>query len=464
MMLSKWKSWGVLAAVAMISLTWSSISHRFEPVIEIDSSSYTAFDWSTLKAVLSNQRTFGYPLFCALANRLSIGPQSIPFLHWLALMGSSFIVLEGLVSSGYRRSTAVWAAGTLMLGRAFMDLGSSITADSLACSLAIAATGCFLASSAVRPSRLSWGGLLVLTFLSYQTRPAYLFLIPLWPVLGFFVDRFILQRESAWKMSLRRSVTYVAIVLIPFVMFCTLRWAVVGHWGLVSFGGYNIIGVVGQFLDQSSVDAMPDELRPVAQAIVDRSSQLEGAEKPDNFLAMERMYNRTIWEVAVPVVRELHGDNPPVVNRVLSQLSGELMRQHFRQYVQWLVWNGVHAIKQVVQLTITDTGTRLLAIILLISHALSLWRGPLTQTQPDSLNTVAGEPVTGGPSPKEMFLELHLLFWVAVGFAAAKGLLVILVEPANDRYMSGAMPLLPAAIAVFVARYFDSRPVSIRRS
>lgn len=459
-MLSRGKSWGALVAVAVISLMWSFVSHRFQPSVEIDSSSYTAFDWSTAQSVLSNQRTFGYPLFYALANRLALAPQYIPLLHWLALICSAFLVLEGLVSSGYRRSTAVWSAGVLMFGRSFMDQGRSITADSLACSLAIAATGCFLATSAVRPSRLSWLGLMLLTFLSYQTRPAYLFLIPLWPVLSLCCDRFILHRESPWKTSLRRCATYGAIVVIPFVTFCTLRWAVVGHWGLVSFGGYNIIGVAGQFLDQNSVDAMPDELRPVAQAIFDRKSQLANAETPQNFEAMERMYNPTIWEVAVPVVRELHGENPLVVNRILSQLSGELMRQHSRQYGKWLVWNGIHAVKQVVQLTMNDTGTRLLAIILLVSHAFSLLRGPSVRAQPDSPNRMQLQIPRSHASPQQMFLELHLLFWIAVGFAAAKGLLVILVEPANDRYMSGAMPLLPAAIAVFVAQYFESKPES----
>ena len=346
-----------------------------------------------------------------------------------------------------------------MFGRAFLDLGHSVTADSLACSLAIAAAGCFLASTAAKPSRSSWWGLILFTFATYQTRPAYLFLIPLWPVLGFFLDRFILHRQSTWKSSLRRSGVYAAMTMIPFVMFCTLRWGVVGHWGLVSFGGYNIIGVVGQFLDQQSVDAMPDHLKPVAQMMFDRSSRLKDAEPPVNFLAMERMYNPTIWDVAVPTVKELHGDNPLVVNRVLSQLSGELLRQHFRQYVRWLVWNSIHAVKQVVQLTMTDTGTRILAIILLVAHALSLWRGPSAPSDSDAADRIFGRPPVSPSTETVTFLELHLLFRTAAAFAAAKGLLVILVEPANDRYMSGAMPLLPAAIAVFVAKYFESRSI-----
>lgn len=460
MTLSRRQSWGILFVVAIVSLVWSCLSHRFEPTVETDSSSYTAFDWSSPKSILSNQRTFGYPLFYVLVNAVSRDPHAVPFMHWLALMLSAIAVHEGLTAAGYRQYTAVWASATLMFGRAFMDLGHSITADSLACSLSIAAAGCFLGSVGTNSCRWSWWGLVVLTFFAYQTRPAYLFLIPLWPVLSLFLDRLVLRRSCPWKDSLRRLGTYAAVTALPFMAFCTLRYAVVGHWGLVSFGGYNLIGVVGQFLDQPSVEAMPGELRPLAQTILERSKQLNDAQPPSSFLAMETMYNPTIWEVFVPTVKEAHGDDPLAINRVLSQLSGELLRQHPRQYVRWLVWNGVHAVRQIVMLTLTDNGTRLLMAILFLVHLLSLWRGP-SERNADS--DVGPDRAGDGHPAANRFLELHLIFWTAVGFAAAKGLLVVLVEPANDRYMSGAMPLLPAAIAVF-AMYFVAVPSSVATS
>lgn len=444
----------VLVLVAMVSLAVSYLSHRFELVIAVDSSSYTDFNWSSVRSVLSNMRTFGYPLFLRLV-RLIADDQWIPFAHWLALMIASLIFHEGLVVAGYRRFTAIWAAGVLMFGRGFLEFGQTIIADSLACSIAIAAAGCFLASSGLKTSKSWWCGLAFLTFLAYQTRPAFLFLIAAWPVISFFIDRLILRRGDRWANAVRRCGMYALVTSIPFLTFCGLRWGLVGHFGLVSFGGYNLIGVVGQYLDQPSVDGMPNQLRPVAAAMLDRLSQQPHRESPTEFLAMERMYNPTIWEAAVPAVKQVHGEDPLIVNRVLSQLSGALLKQHPRKYAQWLVWNAIHAVKQSVRLITTDSGCRLVVVILVIALAVSLVQGPAFPVPSEDLVTSARNGEFANRAEGNRFLELHLLFWTALAFAVAKGALVILVEPANDRYMSAAVLLLPSAIGTFAAHAFE---------
>ncbi len=53
----------------------------------------------------------------------------------------------------------------------------------------------------------------------------------------------------------------------------------------------------------------------------------------------------------------------------------------------------------------------------------------------------------------QRFRDVHLVLWTALAFAVAKGALVVLVEPANDRYMTGAMSLLPAALTIFASGY-----------
>ncbi len=234
--------------------------------------------------------TVGYPLFLRVLKYASGNPHAIPFAHWLALMFAAFVLLEGMAAAGYQRSTAICSAGTIVFGRAFLKFGPSILADSLACSLAIAAAGCFLSTATNERRRWSWIGLAVLTFLSYQTRPAYLFLVALWPLLGIFLDRLVVNRGAPWSTSFRRCGVYLAAMAIPFIAFCTVRQSVTGHWGLVSFGGYNAIGIAGQFLDQESIDKMPDDLKPLANLILERTKQLKDAEPPLSFEAMERMY------------------------------------------------------------------------------------------------------------------------------------------------------------------------------
>ena len=53
------------------------------------------------------------------------------------------------------------------------------------------------------------------------------------------------------------------------------------------------------------------------------------------------------------------------------------------------------------------------------------------------------------------FRELHVVFWTAVLFWIANCGLVVLVEPAQFRYMVIGNLLLPAVLACFVARYAE---------
>ena len=276
------------------------------------------------------------------------------------------------------------------------------------------------------------------TFLAYLVRPAYLFLIPLWPVLWVVPVRLLIRDTMDRRTWWVRGARHVAAGVIPFLGFCALRWAIVGHFGIVSFGGYNLIGVVGQFLDEPTIAELPTDLQPLAADMLHRREALPTAEPPRDYLAMERMFNPTVWQAAVPAAKEAAGGVPVQVNSLLSRLSRALLASHRREYLRWFAWNGKHAIKQTALLLMTDRGVQLLVLAFLSLHAASLWRGPAV--------AAAGDDACRG------HLERHLLFWTAAGFTAAKTLLVILVEPAIGRYMIAATVLLPAVIAVIVAQ------------
>jgi hypothetical protein len=220
----------------------------------------------------------------------------------------------------------------------------------------------------------------------------------------------------------------------------------VGHFGIVSFGGYNFVGVVGQFLTDEDVPKLSEEVRPIAEGILQRRAKFDGWEPPSGFLAMERMYNNTVWDFAVPSAKELHGKDPVAVNAKLSRLGQELLLLHPGDYFRWLAWNGWHGVAYIVQLTALDRGVVCLMLLLLATHLTALWRGPEA-----SMEQSAGDH--SGGSNQRRFVEAHLVLWPAVAFAAASALLVVLIEVANDRYMTGAMTLLPSAIAIPVARY-----------
>jgi hypothetical protein len=411
-------------------------AHRFQSVRERDSVTYEDFDWSSLPSVLSSNRTPGYPLFLWAVKRVSSQSYAVPVAHWLMLIAASLVFYRGLTLAGYCQHSALFAAGAVMLSRGVLKFGEIITADSLAISLSIASAGCFFGTLSSRPRPGAWIGLTLFTFLTYLTRPAYLFLIPLWPLLGLVFDRLIVRRNNTFGASLRRAALYALATCVPFVAYCTPRLAVVGHFGLVSFGGYNFIGVVGQFLEDDDIDRLSPPSQELAAEMLELRSQLPDWEPASDMLAMERMFNPTVWGTAVPAAEQLHGEDPVAMNAALSQLGKELFWLHRDQYVRWLIWNAWHAVGQIGQLTALDRATLVLLLLLLVRHAVALWRGP------------KGEVV---PKQQQQFLEAHLLCWTAIAFACAGAFLVILVEPANDRYMTGAMTLLPAALAVIAA-------------
>jgi len=433
------------------------------PELSPDSLDYLEFTWFPITQALQQHRTFGYPLFLEGCRLVTGDIQVIPLAQMAAMILASWVLYWGLRQASYRPSTAGWCAAVLMLGQGTFKLGTTITSDSLAISLAVASAACFLATTAPRSGTPTWIGLVLLTFLTYQTRPAYLFLIPLWPLLGWMLDRNLLRPEAARAERWRRVVLYAAATGLPFIAFCTVRWAVVGHWGLVSFGGYNTVGVAGQFLDEELVDELPTDVRLLATEILRRRVADKNWTAPTDFIAMEQMYNPMVWGVAVPAARQLYANNLVLVNQNLGRLSTSIIQRRPALYMRWLRWNVIHAFRQVVLLSITDLGTMLAGALYLLTHGIVFFRWRRTAFEPDS-----SEPDRTIMSPRKtstdwametdtavQHLESHLLFWTAISFAAFKVLLVILVEPANDRYMTGAMPLIPAVLMVPVVHYFN---------
>ena len=452
--------WLLLASVLTALLFCQrGVSPEYEP----DSSDYLEFTLFPITQALQQHRTFGYPLFLEGCRFVTGDVRVVPLAQMAAMILASWVMYWGLCQAGYRPSTAGWCAVTPMLGQGAFRFGTTVTADSLAISLAVASAACFLATTAPRSGTLVWFGFVLLTFLTYQTRPAYLFLIPLSPLLGWLLDRNLLRPEAARSDRWRRVVLFAAATGLPFVAFCTVRWAVVGHWGLVSFGGYNTVGVAGQLLDEELASELPEDLRLLATEILRRRAADRNWIAPSNFIAMEEMYNPMVWGIAVPAAKQLYADNPILMNQSLGRLSTSIIQRRPILYVRWLRWNVIHAFKQVVLVSVTDLGTMLAGVLYLLTHGIVFFRWQRTTVEqclpaPDRTMRAPGKISTD--SPIETYttvqhLESHLLFWTAISFAAFKVLLVILVEPANDRYMTGAMPLIPAALMVPAAHYFN---------
>jgi hypothetical protein len=428
----------------LVVATWLWARDFFMPQVVADTPSYEGLDWASLTGVFSGIRPFGYPLFLRVAALFGEGHRAVPVLHFAIHVIAVWIFYWGMRHTGAWKWTSFFAASALFYSHNLLlpTMVSTVFADPLALSLAIASAGCLFEVLAKRRSTCGWIGVTVLTFLIYVVQPAYLFVIPLWPLVAILLLRFVVGRDISSSKFSQFSAAITASTVLPFLLFCTARWFIVGHFGLVSFGGYNVIGVAGQLLDEPTVEALSTDLRPLATSILQRRGRFDTWESPNSFLAMERMFNPMVWDIAVPTARQLNEGDAVQINRQLARLSLQIVAQHPAEYARWIVWNIKHGLIQLLVLVAKDKAVLLCCAVLLATHFKSLIQRPASSSKNASEQ-----------SATIRFTQSHLLLWLALGFAAGKLLLVVLVEPANDRYMTGAMVFLPAALVCCVANY-----------
>jgi hypothetical protein len=229
------------------------------------------------RAALSSRRTIGYPLFLKIVKVFS------PDLSLLPL--AQLAVHIATVYAFYRavKSLRVDATGRVAVVLASCLIWADIViahpmfpflmADSLGCDLAVLTVSCVLLTLGIARPLLTWPALTLALFFSYQVRPGYLCLLIAVPVLGFCV----MHARGLWGEPVRHRWRWVgawaAAGLAPFLLFSTIRLAVVGDFGLVSFGGTNVISIAGQLLTEAMVPELPEDLRPLASGLIETRQQ-----------------------------------------------------------------------------------------------------------------------------------------------------------------------------------------------
>jgi hypothetical protein len=184
----------------------------------------------------------------------------------------------------------------------------------------------------------------------------------------------------------------------------------------------------------------------LASEILRRRAVLKGYQPDADFLTMEACFSDIVWKVAVPATDEVYGNDRVTGNDALTRFSYEIIRRRPGAYARWLIGNAKHSVRQINFLLLLDPGSALVFAVLLLTHLAALLAGPAAPR--------ASPPAA--PEAAVRFREAHLLLWTALAFVAAKTALVILVEPAIDRYMTGAITFLPPALAVYAAWYVES--------
>ncbi len=441
------KSILIFLAASILSACLLASSGRWSLVREPDSESYVHFDWSSWHGVLGGIRTPGYPGIVHWVAS-SVGLEAIPMIHWLMMVIATAVLCWGFRSIGFPLLTATFTSIPLLFARSLWDLGPSLASDSPAIALAIVSIGIFLGVLA-RPQALSrWIALSIACMSTLLVRPAYLFLIPLLPLLALWLMRFVFQRTS--RESFLISLSMGVVLLTPLFGYAMLRRATIGEFGFVSFAGYNLIGITGQYLEPADISKLPEEVRELAHEIIANRSDVDDYAPPDTYEAIVHLFNPTVWRMADPAAEKVLGDDTALCNRRLRQLAIASLQLHRTQYANWLLQNGRSMLDQLLRNACSDLsakGSMLGVLFALLITAVSpnsvrAWRDERESTGTTG-RVAASAPVSSTMCPSRQF---HTIAWIAIGFIVAKGLLVILVEPALGRYVIAVGCLIPCLI------------------
>lgn len=425
-----------------VLLLASAIGIWQRPQESTDSVSYREASCLGPVDMLRSHRTIGYPLVLKAVAVVSPDHRLVPLVHLLAHLGAVFLFDYALRRYGFSPWQAFAASSSLLLMIVNDRVATMLLTDSLGRTAAIVAVS-FMLWVAATPRRAGpWIGLILSIAVAYHIRPVYLILVPLAPVLGVILRRLHLAWQEEPTAWFRYVVGLTAAAGLPLVGFCLLRLVVVGHFGLVSFGGYNIVGIAAELLDSKLAAELPAPLRPLAQEILRGREALHLssalAEGKVDLRQWTENYNVTIWQIAYPAAVRLYGEDPVTINHALTSLSQEVIRAKRGLYFQFLRCNLRSSLGALLSYNRVLNACFLLAISLLILRALLHPRA----------NLVAS------PSPG---LPMEVLVLTGLTFAVANVLLIMLVEIMVDRYAHAASQFLPSIFS-FLA-YCEARKI-----
>ena len=334
----------------------------FQTVKHPDTDSYLkALNATTLEAALAHYRTYGYPLFFRLLGWLGLGWPGLPYLQAAVYYGAVVLFFFAVRSYAGSAWLAFAAALPLIYAEIFVQVGL-LQPDFLSAALALIATALLLLL-AVRPaSPALWTALPLVVFATYQVRPATVFLIGWIPLAGWLLRW--LRSGGGPARHLRWATLLAVVTIVPYLGFAGLRLALVGHFGLVSFGGFNLSAVATSFLDDDLVRSLPDEHRTLARRIL-RRREARGWQPMTlgaDSLTWFQQYNDNLWRVSSAAawtqlrsqrrtVRRLErageaienpallqiGRRPRVlVNERLSELARAILHRRPVLYTKWV--------------------------------------------------------------------------------------------------------------------------------
>ncbi len=346
---------GLVILVLQMLLVGMGLSRtgRFHAETTNDTLSYTEYPLHSVDSALRNMRTPGYPLFLKLVKSATGSYDAVPFLHFLVYCGAVLVFYWGLNAVIRSSICAALIGGSLLTTNILWLYVQAIATDTFAAAAGLCAMGFVLrAGYSVQHKKWILAGLVLSTTIAWLIRPAYLFLVP--AVLVVVTLLKLRSQQGTTRGTVFSCLMLSIFVCLPVLSWCLIRFCVVNDFGVVAFGGYNFVGIAGQFLEPGQVESLPSDLRPLARQAIYYRDQLPlnaiamRDADPLNYLRIENNYDVTIWQIYSPAATDLYGDDASFANAQLKRIAAEIVWDSPRNYLVWLVKAFRHGVFKIV--------------------------------------------------------------------------------------------------------------------
>src|SRR3989338_3270760 len=236
-----------------------------------DESSYTGFDFSSWQSILGNHRTAGLPVILKVYQSVFKDLNFWPHFQMISYILSIFFLYGCFLRSGFNRILALVVVTALLWDTTNYQKFSDVATEPFAATFLHLTIGSMLL--AVR--KWNWKTavpLAVIAFLFYQIRPNFAFipmLIPFWAA-G------ILVLNEGFNLARARNIfiRFSMCTILPLMLFCLLRLAVVGEFGVVTLVGGQLAGHATHYLNEENIQYLSGDVRKLADEILIRKRQL----------------------------------------------------------------------------------------------------------------------------------------------------------------------------------------------
>jgi len=381
-----------------------------------------------------------HPLYGFLAQALG----GVGNAHVIALAQAAFHVLAALLLYGGARAGGIGATGALALTLAALFSQSGIyhlrliLPESPAISaLIVAFAGTLAATKSGAAFRLLILPVALAAGCAYLLRPSFLPAIVVLPALWYLLAR----RNAGGIADAWRAVLLLALIAAPFAVQSAYRWQTVGDFNIVSFGGFSMSGLAGFMLTPELIPALPEPIRPTAQAVLAAREAGEAAglveRTPLNSLGVRsfvsaalgyfdiyaRSYDNLVWGEII----KLRGPSESWV-AFNERLQAFAVATVVASPVRWAAWIAGATSRLAGRMIVTNlpmvAALVVLAVVALVAFA--------RQTA----------PAAGG--------DVAATCFVALAWLACTAPLIVLTTFPATRYIDTGAVLLPAVPAALV--------------